>query len=395
MAASLLPSALPNILPAVPEDEFQLPSLRSIYPKSKRKTKKQRLPSLGIAGERDANGRKRKGKRGSSSKDDDLSAGISRLIGLEGASPDKKGEAVSQLAYKKGSLEELLEVCKTIEEECLLDPEKEAESEKGQDRFFRCKNAILHVLEETRDLIGQRRRILETRGTTYEAIAKRSAISDNMAYLKKKFQELGDLYAQQYKQRKALKLSEEELDDRHQQLNALLKEIELVHKLSKGGAVQPGGASSWEGGGSGAVALSDLVSRPTRGEGDGVGGFGVDTPQPEELTEEDQIVLQRWKERDKEFDAQVAQIGDAIDRIADVAVTIGHQADVQSHKVEELTQQANQAAAELQFLDTKLRRFLKEQSPSNFCCKLILLVIVMLLICFVFSTVYARYIKKA
>lgn len=60
-------------------------------------------------------------------------------------------------------------------------------------------------------------------GTTYEAIAKRSAITDNMAYLKKKFQELGDLYAQQYKQRKALKLSEEELDERHQQLNAVLK----------------------------------------------------------------------------------------------------------------------------------------------------------------------------
>ncbi|KAL8450057.1 hypothetical protein Emag_003404 [Eimeria magna] len=347
MAASLLPTALPSILPAVPEDEFQLPSLRNIDPKRKRKTKKQRLPSLGFAGDRDANGRKRKGKRGSSSREDDLSAGISRLIGLEGAPLDKKG-GVSQSAYNKGSLDELIEVCKTIEEECLVDPEKEAESEKGQDPFFRCKNAILHVLEETRDLIEHRRRILETRGTTYEAIAKRSAISDNMAYLKKKFQELGDLYAQQYKQRKALKLSEEELDDRHQQLNALLKEIELVHKLSKGGGAQPGGAVSWEGGGSGPVALSDLISRHPGGEGD-----------------------------------------------ADVAVTIGHQADVQSHKVEELTQQANQAAAELQFLDTRLRRFLKEQSPSNFCCKLILLVIVMLLVCFVFSTVYARYIKKA
>ncbi|KAL8436106.1 hypothetical protein ACSSS7_001963 [Eimeria intestinalis] len=228
MAASLLPSTLPSILPVVPEDEFQLPALRSIDPKRKRKAKKQRLPSLAFAGDRDANGRKRKSKHGSSSREDDLPGAISRLIGLDGAPLTKKGSVVSQSAYNKGSLDELIEVCKTIEEECLLDPEKEAESEKGQDPFFRCKNAIIHVLEETRDLIEQRRRILETRGTTYEAIAKRSAISDNMAYLKKKFQELGDLYAQQYKQRKALKLSEEELDDRHQQLNALLN---LVGRL--------------------------------------------------------------------------------------------------------------------------------------------------------------------
>ena len=78
-----------------------------------------------------------------------------------------------------------------------------------------------------------------------------------------------------------------------------------------------------------------------------------------------------------------------------MTVTIGEQADVHNQKVEELTQQTNQAASELQLLDSKLKKFMKEQNPSSFCCKLILLVIVMLLICFVFSTVYARYIKKA
>lgn len=80
---------------------------------------------------------------------------------------------------------------------------------------------------------------------------------------------------------------------------------------------------------------------------------------------------------------------------ADVAVTIGEQADKQSYVVEELTQQTDQAAAQLQLLDSKIKKFMKQQSASNFCCKLILLLIVMLLICFVFSTVYARYIKKA
>lgn len=78
-----------------------------------------------------------------------------------------------------------------------------------------------------------------------------------------------------------------------------------------------------------------------------------------------------------------------------MAVTIGEQANAQSAVVEDLTQQTNQAAAELQLLDSKLKKFMKEQTASNFCCKLILLLLVMLLICFVFSTVYARYLKKA
>ncbi|KAL8439741.1 hypothetical protein Efla_002643 [Eimeria flavescens] len=398
MAAGLLPATLPGILPAVPEDEFQLPSLKDIDPKRKRKANKQRLPTLGLSRERaNGGGRRRSGGGPGAPSAVRGERGFSRLVRLEGSSAsasEKKG--VSQQAFNKGSLEELLEVVKIIEEECLLDPEKEAEGEKGLDPFFKAKNAIMHVVEETRELIEQRRRILETRGTTYEAISKRSAISDNISYLRKKFQELGDLYAQQYRQRKALKLSDEELDDRHQQLNALLKEIELVHKLSKNGG-PPGaaglGLSGDVGAGrSAAVSLTALAATPLQ---PGEEEEGERNPQAEELTEEDQIVLQRWKERDKEFDAQVKQIGDAIDRIADVAVTIGQQADMQSEKVEELAHQTNQAAAELQLLDSRLKKFMKEQSASNLCCKLILLLLVMLLICFVFSTVYARYIKKA
>lgn len=382
----MLPTSLPGVLPALPQDELQLPSLRNIDTKRKRKTNKQTLPTLGSLGGRNAKSKRNSGK--GTGRGEDISDGISKLIGGDRSASSKK--TVSQAAYNKGSLEELLEVVKTIEEECLLDPEKDKEAEKDLDPFFKCKNAITHVVEETRDLIEQRRRILETKGTTYEAIAKRSAITDNIAYMKKKFQELGDIYAQQYRQRKALKLPEEELDDRHQQLNALLKEIESVHKLSKGGAAV---ASAPLERGS-VVGLAELTARQPFKEGS-YHDQGSFEPQPEELTEEDQIVLQRWKERDKQFDAQVAQIGDAIDRIADVAVTIGEQADVQNQIVEELTQQTNQAAAELQVLDSKLKKFMKEQTASNFCCKLILLLLVMLLICFVFSTIYARYVKKA
>lgn len=92
--------------------------------------------------------------------------------------------------------------------------------------------------------------------------------------------------------------------------NAVNRDIELVHKLSKGGAGIPKGA--FERGP--AVALADLIGREPAQEDGWVSRAGLE-PQPDEITEEDQIVLQRWKERDKQFDEQVAQIGDAIDRI--------------------------------------------------------------------------------
>ena len=80
---------------------------------------------------------------------------------------------------------------------------------------------------------------------------------------------------------------------------------------------------------------------------------------------------------------------------AEVAVTIGEHAEQQRERVEKLGEKTQQAAAELQALDNKLKLFMKQQNPTHFCCKLLLLLIVLLLCCFVFSTIYARYLKKA
>ncbi|CDJ41963.1 hypothetical protein, conserved [Eimeria tenella] len=315
----MLPRSLPGVFPSLPQEELQLPSLQNFDPKRKRKTHVESLPSLGSLGARGLRSKSSKAL-GSPSKSggpaEELRGGLARWLGAPGApgsSSSSSREKGAGPRPPRGSLEELLEVVKTIEEECLLDPERERAAEKEQDPFFR--------------------------------------------------------------------------------------EIEAVHKMSKGARGPPGGFGDE---GRAAVSLADLAAgNPVGGEAWGPAAAAANAAaaaqqqQPEELTEEDEAVLQRWKERDKQFDAQVAQIGDAIDRIAEVAVTIGQQAEQHSQKAEELAQQTQQAAAELQQLDAKLKAFMKSQSSSNFCCKLILLLLVMLLGCFVFSTIYARYMKKA
>ncbi|CDJ63361.1 hypothetical protein, conserved [Eimeria necatrix] len=321
----MLPRALPGVFPSLPQEELQLPSLQNFDAKRKRKTHVEGLPSLGSLGARGLRSKSSKALGSSPSRAggpaEELGrGGLARWLGAPGApgsssSSSSSREKGARPRPPRGSLEELLEVVKTIEEECLLDPERERAAEKEQDPFFR--------------------------------------------------------------------------------------EIEAVHKMSKGARGPPGG---FDDEGRAAVSLADLAAgAPVGGEAWGPAAAAANAAaqqqqqqqQPEELTEEDEAVLQRWKERDKQFDAQVAQIGDAIDRIAEVAVTIGQQAEQHSQKAEELAQQTQQAAAELQQLDAKLKAFMKSQSSSNFCCKLILLLLVLLLGCFVFSTIYARYMKKA
>ena len=153
----MLPTSLPTVLPSVPQDEFQLPSLKNFDTERKRKVQVQGLPTLGSLGGRTSKGGKNTAKTG---KGDDISSGLSRLIGNDGT--DKK--AVSKAGYSKGILDDLLTVVKTIEEECLLDPEKDKQLDRDLDPFFKCKDVIMQVVEETRELIEQRRRILEAKG---------------------------------------------------------------------------------------------------------------------------------------------------------------------------------------------------------------------------------------
>lgn len=63
------------------------------------------------------------------------------------------------------------------------------------------------------------------------------------------------------------------------------------------------------------VLFADLASQPSRSHRGDSWVNGTLTEAPQQLTEEDEIVLKRWKERDKEFDEQIAHIGDAIDKI--------------------------------------------------------------------------------
>lgn len=80
---------------------------------------------------------------------------------------------------------------------------------------------------------------------------------------------------------------------------------------------------------------------------------------------------------------------------AHVAVQVGEKAEVHHEMIQNLQKHTDEAAAEIQNLNAKVKTFLGKQSNGTFFTRLILIVILLFLICFVISTIYSRYIKKA
>ncbi|PHJ22109.1 transmembrane protein [Cystoisospora suis] len=288
-----------------------------------------------------------------------------------------------------GELGELLAVCQRVENECLVTAKEEQEEEEG-DEFLALKKRMYETIRNTQILIEDRRDIRASKGTTLETVRLGGEIDDNIALLRELFEELSAVYGRQFKQRKKRLLTDDDLEERHADINTLMRAIEELRRESKRTAI----STRLHDQTNRIRTLTELQSSRETATCWGEAG-GEAHGRPEEISEADQAVLRRWKERDEEFDKQVAEIGEAIDRIAHVAVQVGEKAEVHHEMIQNLQKHTDEAAAEIQNLNAKVKTFLGKQSNGTFFTRLILIVILLFLICFVISTIYSRYIKKA
>ncbi|CDI73764.1 hypothetical protein, conserved [Eimeria praecox] len=175
----VLPTGLPSIIPSVPQEDLQLPSLQQLDLSRKRKTNVGGLPSLGPAGGYRGN-KKEKGIRGkqhtfgnnllwhsrrdSTSSRHDNKTTTAAAAGTAAATTGGAAGTTTTACTGKGGLQELLQIVQTIERECLIGADKERETEEEKDPFYKCMDVILQVLDETKELIEQRKQILQTEG---------------------------------------------------------------------------------------------------------------------------------------------------------------------------------------------------------------------------------------
>eukprot|EP01054_Gregarina_sp_Poly1_P011273 Gregarina_sp_Poly_1__11272@NODE_934_length_5669_cov_479_949661_g79_i1_p2_GENE_NODE_934_length_5669_cov_479_949661_g79_i1NODE_934_length_5669_cov_479_949661_g79_i1_p2_ORF_typecomplete_len173_score32_33_NODE_934_length_5669_cov_479_949661_g79_i146805198 len=109
-----------------------------------------------------------------------------------------------------------------------------------------------------------------------------------------------------------------------------------------------------------------------------------------EPTAEEQATMNRWAARDKDFDRQILEVGDVVDRLNVLAVEIGNKAEQQGRMAIELSRQADEANQEVIDVNNRLKNLMLKGNGMNFCCKLLLTVILIGMLGFIAQNVTSR-----
>ncbi|EAN32148.1 putative integral membrane protein [Theileria parva strain Muguga] len=99
-------------------------------------------------------------------------------------------------------------------------------------------------------------------------------------------------------------------------------------------------------------------------------------------TEEQNYVtesIRRWNERDEGFDKQLQEIGEAVDRIGEVAIHIGARAQDQAKAAMEAVGDVENTTKGVSEVTSKIKRLLKRQRMVECYCRFVLVLIVLIL----------------
>ncbi|XP_953427.1 uncharacterized protein TA09945 [Theileria annulata] len=99
-------------------------------------------------------------------------------------------------------------------------------------------------------------------------------------------------------------------------------------------------------------------------------------------TEEQNYVaesIRRWNVRDEGFDKQLQEIGEAVDRIGEVAIHIGTRAQDQAKAAIEAVVDVENTTKGVTDVTKRIKKLLKRQRMVEFYCRMILILIVLVL----------------
>eukprot|EP00915_Cephaloidophora_sp_WS-2016_P001093 GHVH01001510.1.p1 GENE.GHVH01001510.1~~GHVH01001510.1.p1 ORF type:complete len:134 (-),score=24.99 GHVH01001510.1:100-501(-) len=121
----------------------------------------------------------------------------------------------------------------------------------------------------------------------------------------------------------------------------------------------------------------------------------VEPPGPlkewREPTVEEVQVIQKWSERDGHFDAMILDVGNVVDRLANIAQDMNVKSVKQQEQACDITTQAEHAHADLSELNSRLKDFLYRGSSGGFMGIRITLIFLFLIESgWMFSLCYAR-----
>uniref|UniRef100_A0A0G4I743 t-SNARE coiled-coil homology domain-containing protein n=1 Tax=Chromera velia CCMP2878 TaxID=1169474 RepID=A0A0G4I743_9ALVE len=244
-----------------------------------------------------------------------------------------------------------------------------------KDDFLRLRAIMYDNLGETLEAIKERHNIQKRKGNCVEAVQKGAFVKEQLKKLDLDFVKLHDIYRKQSTQKR--KFSEEEMKKRFEDMQDLKRRIEEAKMTFR----NAGGVKSQD-----LKTITEMRRQMNLEAGNTGKGAGAGVRrEAEEVTEEDKKTMQRWKERDEDFDRQLGLIGEGADRIKEVGQRIGDLADQQNAAVTELHGDADQAQGEINELNIKIKKVMDSQKNTTFFCRIILIVVLIALLGFLFT----------
>eukprot|EP01057_Protomagalhaensia_wolfi_P001254 Protomagalhaensia_wolfi_Nauph_80__1253@NODE_173_length_3305_cov_36_500000_g130_i0_p2_GENE_NODE_173_length_3305_cov_36_500000_g130_i0NODE_173_length_3305_cov_36_500000_g130_i0_p2_ORF_typecomplete_len364_score74_70RPW8/PF05659_11/0_11COMP/PF11598_8/0_59Sulfatase_C/PF14707_6/0_78Sulfatase_C/PF14707_6/1_6e04Sulfatase_C/PF14707_6/4_4e02DUF1515/PF07439_11/0_51DUF1515/PF07439_11/2e02Cytochrom_C_2/PF01322_20/8_9Cytochrom_C_2/PF01322_20/20CCDC158/PF15921_5/66CCDC158/PF15921_5/7_1HeLo/PF14479_6/5_3MCPsign len=283
-------------------------------------------------------------------------------------------------------IEELLIKVIRIEASCL--GEGNAETEEN-DEFVHIKKIIYSLLFQTKQNIREKYDIQSREGNTVKAIQLGSQINKQVDQMNQEFVTLKEAFKKQAKRANKAgpkvhskqNVSNEELDIRFKEMQVIKRQIEECKELVKRGTEIPERQ---------VITLTDFLGQMEKAGVAPPAQFDRDGQGWREPTAEEKAAMDRWAARDKDFDRQIFEVGDVVDRLNVLAVEIGNKAEQQGKMAIELSRQADEANQEVIEVNSKLKSIMMKGNGMNFCCKLLLTVILIAMLGFIAQNVTTR-----
>jgi len=264
-------------------------------------------------------------------------------------------------------LQNYIKTLEKIAEECGEKPKKDAAE---KDEFLRHKKRCYELLEEVRDSIRDRQALMKKRGNCYDTIQRGHTLRRQLDDLKKTLPKLQELH-KKAQNRWTNKLSKEELQERYQHIRLLKKQVDEANDLFVSGNA----GVDLEEGMSGGPSVSLLGLRHAAAEED----------CKRNLSADEQGAIDKIRDRDKQLDSHVDELGQMVDRLNPLAQQIGVVADRQRFKAEAIGTDVEKADDDLKALSKKVLEVTKYEKNTNCCCQMVLAIMLLCCVGFIFQ----------
>ncbi|CAD2093832.1 conserved Plasmodium protein, unknown function [Plasmodium vinckei brucechwatti] len=246
-------------------------------------------------------------------------------------------------------------------------------NKKNVDPFVDLKIHILNVLDETRKCIREKDDIQNVHGNNIEVIKRSNIIYNNMKNLETYFNKLDEILKKQLKQR--LTYTRDELLDKNQTYELLKKQFYECKKLSNYNQIKE-------------VCVVNFSEYKHKAK------LETKVTDSNIHDEDDLIIINQWKERDKNFNDEILKIGDAIDKIGANVDFIAEKAEEQNEIIINLHDQTDKTQDNVKEINVEIKLAMKKHSHATWCLRISLAIIFVFLVLLTINVISNRVIKR-